>query len=45
MCKEFNKLIKKIKTTVHEISALSLLVRHKIVIHLFEEFITKDEKQ
>jgi len=45
MCKEFNKLMKKIKITVHKISALSSLMRHKIIICLFEKFITKDEKQ
>ncbi len=44
MCKEFDKLMKKTKITVHEISTLSSLMRHKIVICLFEEFITKNEK-
>jgi len=29
---------------IYEISALSSLVRHKIVIYLFEKFITKNEK-
>jgi len=45
MCKEFNELIKKTKITVHEISTSSSLVKHKIVICLFEKFITKSEKQ
>jgi len=44
MCKEFDELMKKTRITVHEISALSSLVRHKIVIHLFERFITKSEE-
>jgi len=45
MCEEFNKLMKKTKITVHKISALSSLVKHKIVIHLFEKFIIKNEEQ
>jgi len=45
MCEEFNRFMKKTKITVHEISASSSLVRHKIVIHLFEKFIIKNEKQ
>ena len=44
-CKEFNKLMKKTRITVHETAALSSLVKHKIVIHLFEKFIIKSEKQ
>jgi len=43
--KEFNKFMKKTKITVHRISASSSLVEHKIIIHLFEKFITKNEKQ
>jgi len=45
MYKEFNKLIKKTKTTIYEISASNSLVRHKIIIYLFEKFITKNEEQ
>ena len=46
MCKEFDKFIKKIKTAVCDTSALSsLIMRHKIVIYLFEKYITKNEKQ
>jgi len=45
MCKEFDKLMKKIRITVYEISASNSLVEHKIIIHLFEKFITKNEKQ
>jgi len=45
VCKEFNRLIKKIRITVYKISALSSLVKHKIVICLFEKFIIKDEEQ
>jgi len=45
MCKEFNELMKKIKITVHRISTLSLLVKYKIIIHLFEKFFIKSEKQ
>jgi len=41
VCKEFNKFMKKTKTTVQK----SSLVKHKIVICLFEKFITKSEKQ
>jgi len=44
MCEKFNRFIKKIKIIIHEISASSSLVKHKIVIHLFEKFITKNEK-
>ncbi len=36
--------MKKIKIIIHEISALSSLVEHKIVICLFERFITKNEE-
>ncbi len=43
-CEKFNKLIKKTKIIIHEISASSSLVEHKIIIYLFEKFITKDEK-
>jgi len=45
MCKEFDKLIKKTWITVYEIFTLNSLVKHKITIHLFEKFITKNEKQ
>jgi len=46
MCKEFNKLIKNTKTTIHDTSASSsLMVKHKIVIHLLRKFITKSEEQ
>ena len=45
VCKEFNKLMKKTKITIHEISTLNSLMRHKIIIHLSEKFITKDEEQ
>jgi len=45
VCEEFNRFMKKIKIIIHEISALSSLMKHKIVIHLFEKFITKSEKQ
>jgi len=45
MYKEFNRLIKKTKITVYEISVLNLLVEHKIVIHLLERFIIRDEEQ
>jgi len=44
MCKEFNKFMKKIKIIIHEISASSSLVKHKIVICLFEKFIIKNEE-
>jgi len=44
MCKEFNKLMKKIKIIIHEVSALSSLIEHKIVIYLFEKFITRNEE-
>jgi len=44
MCEEFDKFIKKIKIIIHKISASDSLVKHKIVIHLFEKFIIKDEK-
>ncbi len=37
--------MKKIKIIIYEISASSSLVKHKIIIHLFEKFITKSEKQ
>jgi len=37
--------MKKVEITVHKISALSSLMKHKIIIHLFERFITKNEKQ
>jgi len=37
--------MKKTRITIQEISALSSLMRHKIVICLFEKFITKSEKQ
>jgi len=43
--KKFNKLIKKIKTVNYSASALNLLVKHKIVICLLREYITKNEKQ
>jgi len=45
MCEEFDKLIKKMRIIIHEISASNSLVRHKIIIHLFEEYITKNEEQ
>ncbi len=45
MYKKFNELMKKTKIMFHRISALSSLVRHKIIICLFEEFITKNKKQ
>jgi len=45
MCEEFNKLIKKIRIIIHRISALSSLVEHKIVICLFEKFITRSKEQ
>jgi len=45
MCEKFNKLIRETQIMIHKISVLSSLVRHKIVIHLFEKFITKNEKQ
>jgi len=45
MCKKFNKLMKKTKITVYEISASNSLVKHKIVICLFERFIIKNEEQ
>jgi len=44
MCEEFNKFIKKIRIIIHEILASISLVKHKIVIQLFEKFITKNEK-
>jgi len=44
MNEEFNRLMKKTRIIIYEISASSLLVRHKIVIHLFEKFIIKSEK-
>jgi len=37
--------MKKAQITIQEISASTSLVRHKIVIHLFEKFITKNKKQ
>jgi len=45
MYEEFNELMKKTKITVYEMSASSSLVKHKIVICLFEKFIIKNEKQ
>jgi len=45
MYKEFNKFMKKTRITIHEISALSSLVRHKIIICLLRKFIIKSEKQ
>jgi len=42
--KKFNKLIKKTKITVHDTLALNLLVKYKIVIYLFEKYITKNEE-
>jgi len=45
VCKEFNRLMKKIKIIIYEILASNSLVRHKIVICLFEKFIIRDEKQ
>jgi len=44
VCEEFNRLMKKIRIIIYEISALSLLVRHKIIIYLFERFIIKNEE-
>jgi len=44
VCEKFNKLMKKIQITIHEISTSSSLVKHKIIIHLFEKFIIKNEK-
>jgi len=44
MCEEFDKLIKEIKITVHRISTLNSLMKHKIIICLSEKFITKNEK-
>jgi len=44
MCKKFNKFMKKTWIIIQEISASNSLVRHKIVIHLSEKFITKNEK-
>jgi len=44
--KEFNELIKKIRTVICNILAQSLLMmKHKIVICLFEKYITKSEEQ
>jgi len=45
MYEEFNKLMKEIKIIIHEIFISDSLVRHKIVIHLFEKFIIKNKKQ
>jgi len=45
VCEKFNKLMKKIRIIIHEISASSSLVRHKIVICLLRKFITKSEEQ
>jgi len=45
MYKEFNELMKKIRIIICEISASNSLVRHKIIIHLLREFITKNEEQ
>jgi len=46
MCEKFNKFIKNIKIVIHNVSASnSQTVKHKIVICLFEKYITKDEKQ
>jgi len=46
MYEKFNKLIKEVKTAVYNTSALSsLIMKHKIVIYLFERYITKSEKQ
>jgi len=45
MCEEFNKLIKNAKITIYNISASSSSVEHKIIIHLSEKFITKNEEQ
>jgi len=45
ICKEFNELMKKTKIMICDTSALSLLVRHKIVICLLKKYITKSEKQ
>jgi len=45
VCEEFNKFMKKTRITIHKISASSSVMRYKIVIHLFEKFIIKDEEQ
>jgi len=46
VCKEFNELIKNAKTTIYSTSASSLLMmKHKIVIYLLREYITKSEEQ
>jgi len=45
VCKEFDKLMKKTRIIIHEISASSSLIEHKIIIYLLEKFITKSEKQ
>jgi len=45
MYEKFNKFIKKIRITIHNTSTLSLSMKHKIVIYLFEKYITKNEKQ
>jgi len=46
MCEKFNKLMRKTKTVIHDTSALnSSIMKYKIVIHLFEKYIIKNEKQ
>jgi len=44
VCEEFDKLIKNIKITIYNTSASSSSIEHKIMICLFEEFITKSEE-
>jgi len=37
--------MKKVRIMIHEISALNSLMKHRIIICLFEKFITKSEEQ
>ncbi len=46
MCKKFDKLMKNVRTMIHNTSASkSLTIKHKIVIHLFVKYIIKNEEQ